>query len=124
MSGFFGALALLLAMVGLYGTLSYSIARRRNEIGIRIALGAERSRVVRLVLGEVGRLVIAGIVLGGFAAVAATRWVQSFLYGLTASDPRTLLLATVTLAFVALAAGVIPAVRAARVDPVDALRDE
>ena len=124
LSGFFGGLALLLAMVGLYGTLSYSVARRRNEIGIRIALGAERSHVVRLVLGEVGRLVVIGIVLGGVASLAATRWVTSFLYGLTASDPRTLTIATATLAFVALAAGAIPAVRAARVDPVGALREE
>ena len=90
----------------------------------RIALGAERSRVVRLVLGEVGRLVAVGIVLGGFAALAATKWLTSFLYGLTASDPRTLAVATATLAFVALAAGAIPAFRAARVDPVDALREE
>ena len=124
LSGFFGALALLLAMVGLYGTLSYNVARRRNEIGIRIALGAERSRVVRLVLGEVGRLVVVGIVLGGFAALAATRWLTSFLYGLTASDPRTLAVATATLAFVAIVAGAMPAFRAARVDPVDALREE
>ena len=124
LSGYFGGLALLLAMVGLYGTLSYNVARRRNEIGIRIALGAARGRVVRLILGEVGRLVVVGLVLGGFAAAAATRWVTSFLYGLTASDPSTLAVSTLTLALVALAAGAIPALRAARVDPVDALREE
>ncbi|HEX6049476.1 MAG TPA: ABC transporter permease [Gemmatimonadaceae bacterium] len=124
LSGFFGALALLLAMVGLYGTLSYAVARRRNELGIRIALGAERGRVVRLVLGEVSRLVAIGIVLGGIAVLVATRWVESFLYGLTARDPGTLAIATATLAAVALAAGAIPAWRAGRVNPVDALRQE
>ena len=124
LSAFFGALALLLAMVGLYGTLSYAVARRRNELGIRIALGAERRRIVRLVLGEVSRLVAIGIVLGGIAALATTRWVESFLYGLTATDPGTLAIAGVTLAVVALAAGAVPAWRAGRVDPVDALRQD
>ena len=124
LSGFFGALALLLATVGLYGTLSYSVARRRNEIGIRIALGAARGRVVRLVLGEVTRIVALGIALGAVAALTATRWVESFLYGLTPSDPTTIIGAVVVLATVALAAGALPAWRAARVDPISALRED
>ena len=124
LSGFFGALALLLAMVGLYGTLSYNVARRRNEIGIRIALGAAQGRVIRLVLGEVTRTVLIGVALGLVAALASTRWVGSFLYGLSPSDPATVVGAAVTLACVALAAGALPAWRAARVEPIAALRDE
>ena len=124
LSGFFGVIAILLAVVGLYGTLSYSVARRRNEIGIRIALGAARGRVVRLVLGEVSRMVAVGVGLGLVAAFASMRWVQSFLYGLTASDPRTIAGSVGLLAAVAIAAGVLPAWRAARVDPITALRDD
>ena len=124
LSAFFGGLALLLAMVGLYGTLSYNVARRRNEIGIRIALGAAQSRVMRLVLGEVSRMVVIGIALGAVVALASTRWVKSFLYGLTATDPVTIVGAAIILAAVALAAGAIPAWRASRVEPIAALRDE
>jgi putative ABC transport system permease protein len=124
LSAFFGALALLLATVGLYGTVAYSVARRRSEIGIRIALGAERSRVVRMILGEVGRLMAAGAVLGVLIALAATRLLKSFLYGLTATDPATLAFSVAALAAVALAAGALPAWRAARLDPMDALREE
>jgi predicted permease len=124
LSAFFGGLALLLAMVGLYGTLSYNVARRRNEIGIRVALGAAQSRVIRLVLGEVSRMVVIGIAVGAMVALASTRWVKSFLYGLTATDPVTIIGAAVTLAAVALAAGALPAWRASRVEPIAALRDE
>ena len=124
LSGFFGALALLLATVGLYGTLSYSVARRRNEIGIRIALGAARGRVIRLVLGEVTRIVAIGVALGAVAALMSTRWVEAFLYGLKPSDPATIIGSAVVLAVVALAAGALPAWRAARVDPISALRED
>ena len=88
--GILGAVALLLAAVGLYGTLSYAVARR-NEIGIRIALGAARGRVVQLVVGEVARMVIVGVMLGAVAALASTRLVRSLLYGLSASDPATVI---------------------------------
>jgi predicted permease len=124
LSGFFGAVALLLATVGLYGTLSYSVARRRNEIGIRIALGAARGRVVQLVLGEVARMVIVGVMLGAVAALASTRLVRSLLYGLSASDPATVIVSVAVLTVVAVAAGALPAWRAARVDPIAALREE
>jgi predicted permease len=124
LSGFFGLIAVLLATVGLYGTLSYSVARRRNEIGIRVALGAARGRVIRLVLGEVSRMVVAGIAIGLLVAFWSTRWVRSFLYGLSASDPRTIAGSVVLLAVVAIAAGAMPAWRAARVDPITALRDD
>jgi predicted permease len=124
LTGFFGALALLLAMVGLYGTTSYSVARRHNEFGIRIALGAARSRVVRMVLGEVGRLALLGVALGTVGALAASRVVASFLFGVSPTDPATFAVAAGTLVVVALVAGIVPAWRVARLDPVTALRDE
>jgi predicted permease len=124
LSGVFGGLALLLAVVGLYGTMSYSVARRRNEIGIRIALGAARARVMRLVLGEAGRLVGAGLLLGGAAALATTRWIAPFLFGLTPADPATWALSALALAAVSVAACALPAWRAARLDPNAVLRAE
>jgi predicted permease len=124
LSGFFGALALLLAMIGLYGVMSYNVARRRNEIGIRMALGAEQSRVLRMVLGEVAVLIGIGLVAGMAVTLATTRFVSSFLYGLTPNDPRTLGSAAVVLAIVAVVAGYLPARRASRLDPMTALREE
>ena len=124
LSASFGALALLLAVVGLYGIMAYGVARRRGEIGVRIALGATRARVVRLVLGEAGRLVVAGLVLGTLLALAGSRLVASFLYGLAPTDPATIALSAFVLASVALAAGALPAWRAARLDPMVALREE
>ncbi|HEY5218851.1 MAG TPA: FtsX-like permease family protein, partial [Gemmatimonadaceae bacterium] len=124
LSGFFGALALLLAMIGLYGTISYDVTRRRNEIGVRIALGAVGARVVRMVIGDAGRLILLGIALGLALAFATTRFVSSFLFGLTATDPTTMVLAALALGLVAIGAALVPAWRAARVDPMDALREE
>ena len=123
LAGFFGALALLLASVGLYGTMAYGVARRRNEIGIRIALGAARRRVVQMVLGDAGRAVALGIALGGVAAFAVTRLLASFLYAVTPTDPAVLALSALTLVAVALAASALPAWRAARVDPVSVLKE-
>jgi putative ABC transport system permease protein len=124
LSGFFGALALLLAVIGLYGTMSYSVARRRSEIGIRVALGAARAGILRMVAGEAGVVVAIGVSLGALLALAATRLVAAFLYGVTASDPLTLALSALILAAVAMAAGLVPAWRAADVDPMVALREE
>ncbi len=124
LSGFFGALALLLAMIGLYGVMSYNVARRRNEIGIRMALGAEQSRVLRMVLREVAILIGVGLAIGLVVASGTTRFVESFLYGMKANDPWTLFLAAAVLAFAALLAGFLPARRASRLDPMTALRDE
>ncbi len=124
LSGFFGGLALLLAAVGLYGTMAYSVARRRTEIGIRIALGAARARVVRLVLGEVGKMVLVGLALGALVAAVMVRRVAPFLFGMAPSDPATWALSALTLALAAAAAGALPAWRAARLDPMESLREE
>jgi predicted permease len=124
LSGFFGGLALLLAVIGLYGIMAYSVARRRSEIGVRIALGAARSRVVRMVLGEVGRMVIVGVVLGTLLALGTTRLISSFLYGLTPTDSRTLAASGLVLLLVGLLAAAKPAWRAAGLDPVTALRED
>ena len=124
LSGFFGALALLLAMIGLYGVMSYNVTRRRNEIGIRMALGAEPARVLRMVMGEVALLIGVGLTFGLCLTLATTRLVASLLYGLTPSDPLTLSLALVLLAAVATLAGYLQARRASRVEPLTALREE
>jgi predicted permease len=123
LSAFFGALALLLAVVGLYGTMAHSVARRRGEIGVRLALGAAPGHVRRLVLGDVGRIVAAGLVLGAIGTLAATRLVAAFLYGLTPHDPAALAGSVLVLGAVAALAGYLPARRASRTSPVEALRD-
>ncbi|HSS77179.1 MAG TPA: ABC transporter permease, partial [Thermoanaerobaculia bacterium] len=124
LSAVFGVLGLLLASLGLYGVISYTIARRVNEIGIRMALGARRPRVLWMVLSETLVLALAGIVLGVPAALGLAGVVKSRLFGLSASDPATLATATGVLILVAVLAGVIPGSRATRVNPVQALRYE
>jgi len=123
LSGFFGALALLLAMIGLYGTLAYTVTRRRGEIGLRMALGAASSRVLRMIVSEAGRLVAIGIVVGAALTLVGTRWLASFLYGVTPTDPRTLTAAAALLAVTALGAALLPALRATRVQPSQILRE-
>jgi predicted permease len=120
----FGLLALVLAAIGLYGVISYSIARRINEIGIRMALGARRPLVLWMILRETLLLALAGIALGVPAALGSTRVVASRLFGLSAWDPATLATAIGILILVALGAGLIPGSRATRVSPVQALRYE
>ncbi|HVT61017.1 MAG TPA: ABC transporter permease [Thermoanaerobaculia bacterium] len=124
LTGFFGLLALLLAAIGLYGVMSYNVARRTNEIGLRMALGAARGQVVAMVLQETARLTVAGVAAGLLAALAAVRLVSSQLFGMTAYDPATLVTATAVLVTVALLAGLLPALRAADTDPMAALRYE
>jgi predicted permease len=120
----FGALATLLAAVGLYGVMSYAVARRTREIGIRMALGAERGRVLWLVLREVAMLAGVGVVAGLFGAFYLTRQVESQLFGLSPNDPATLVGAVLLLLAVALLAGFVPARRATTIDPMVALRTE
>ena len=120
----FGALAILLAAVGLYGVLAYAVARRSREFGLRMALGAEAGRVLRLVLGEGLGLVAIGVVGGLVAALAATRLLARFLYGISPTDPVTFAWTPVVLVVVAALACLIPAMRATRVDPIKALKQE
>ena len=124
LSGFFGLLAGLLATVGLYGVISYTVARRTNEIGIRMALGAQRGHVVSMIMREAGVLLAIGLVVGAGLALAAARTAASLLFGLKSTDPLTIALAVLTLAAVAAAASFLPAHRASRLDPMAALRDE
>jgi predicted permease len=124
LSSFFGLLALLLACIGLYGVMSYDVARRTHEIGIRMALGAEAMDVVRLVMRETMLLVVIGLVGGLGSALATTHLIASLLYGLTPNDPLTIALASLLLLTVAALAGYLPARRAAQVDPLVALRRE
>jgi predicted permease len=120
--GAFGLLALALAAIGLYGVIAYSVSRRTREIGVRMALGASAPRVLRQVLGQGFALVGAGVAAGGLLALIATRILANALYGVGAADPVTYLLAAGLLAAVAAAANLVPAIRAARVDPLTALR--
>jgi predicted permease len=124
LSSVFGLLALLLACIGLYSVMAYDVARRTHEIGIRMALGASAGRVVQLVLRETMWLVGIGIVIGLGAALAATRWVKSLLFGLQPHDPLTIGLAVLILLTVAAMAGYLPARRASRIDPMVALHCE
>jgi putative ABC transport system permease protein len=122
--GISGAIALLLAIIGVYGVMSYSVQRRTHEIGIRRALGAQTRDVLRLVLGQAFGLVVIGIVIGAIGAAALTRVLGALLYDVAPTDPATFALVAVALACVALLAGYLPGRRATRVDPTDALRSE
>ncbi len=120
----FAALAVILAAVGLYGLMAYGVARRRNEIGVRVALGATRARIVTMIVRETAILVIIGVVAGLGLAVWSGRAAATLLYGLTPSDPWTLSFGVVALFVVAVVASVVPAQRAARLNPTAALREE
>ncbi len=122
--GIFGVLGMLLASIGIYGVMAYMVTQRSNEIGIRMALGARPGDVLRLVVGESMRLALAGVAIGVLAALAVTRLMSSLLFDVTPHDPLTYAAVSVVLAGVALLAGWLPARRAARIDPLAALRQE
>jgi putative ABC transport system permease protein len=124
LSSFFGLLALLLAGIGLYGVMSYDVVRRTREIGVRMAVGARGLDVLGMILREALWLVIAGVLLGLVVALLTMKWIASLLFGLEPTDPVTLIVATVVMLAIAAFAGWLPAWRAARIDPVFALRHE
>ena len=114
----------MLATIGLYGVISYMVTQRQNEIGIRMALGAGRGDILKMILREAGLLLGIGLILGTALAAAVTRTAQAMLFGLQPNDPPTIAMAIAALAAVALAASYLPARRAAKLDPMVALRDE
>jgi putative ABC transport system permease protein len=122
--GSFGALALVLAAIGIYAVLAYSVARRTHEIGVRLALGARSADVVRLVLAQGLRVTGVGVLVGNMGSLLLTRFIRSLLYGVTPTDPATFAGVLLLLAGVALVASFLPARRATRVDPIVALRYE
>ncbi|MBV8843968.1 MAG: FtsX-like permease family protein, partial [Bryobacterales bacterium] len=120
----FAILALAIACVGLYGTLSYNVARRTNEIGIRMALGAQRTGVIGMILRDVVTMVLLGLAIGVPVALATSKFVSSFLYAMRPSDPLAITTAATAMLGAALLAGYAPARRASRIDPMTALRHE
>jgi ABC-type antimicrobial peptide transport system permease subunit len=124
MLGIAGAMSIALGVIGIYGVLSYTVSQRRREIGIRLALGAQRDNVLGMVLGSGARMALAGVAIGVLVALALTRWMNSLLFGVSAHDPLTFAMVAVVLFSVALMACWIPARRATRVDPMVALRYE
>jgi predicted permease len=124
LSGVYGALATILAMVGIYGIISYMVIRRSNEMGLRIALGAQRASVVGIVLRETTGLAAGGLIVGTVAAIVCARAARTLLYGIKPVDPLTLIIAIGGLLIIVLAASLLPAIRAASVDPIRVLREE
>jgi ABC-type antimicrobial peptide transport system permease subunit len=124
LSGFFGALAVVLAMTGLYGVMSYTVTERTIEIGIRMALGAQRTNITTMILAKAAKMLAAGLVLGTGLSLAVASAATALLFGLKPRDPATLAAAALLLAAVTVVASLIPSMRAANVNPIDSLRSE
>jgi ABC-type antimicrobial peptide transport system permease subunit len=124
LSGFFGFLAIVLATVGLYGVSSYLVAQRRHEIGLRLALGAQRRTILRMMLTQSCVLLLAGLIIGFVVALAAGRLAESLLFELKPNDPSTIGLALVGVSLVSFLASLIPALKASNIPPMAALREE
>jgi ABC-type antimicrobial peptide transport system permease subunit len=122
--GAFAALALILTLVGLYGVMTYSVSCRTREIGVRLALGAQRSTVVKMILRDAAILLLTGIGIGVATSLVSASVLKSMLYGAAPHDPRVLAVVSVSVAFAGLLAAYIPALRAASIDPTQALRSE
>ena len=122
--GLFSGIALVLAGIGIYGVISYSVAQRTQEIGIRMALGAQPQDVMRMILAQGGKIACAGVLVGTIAAFGLTRWMEKLLFSVSPGDPMTFAAVAIVLTFVAMLACWIPARRTLRVDPAIALRDE
>ena len=124
LSSIFGLLAIVLATIGLYGVKSYIVAQRRHEIGLRLALGADRPNILRMMLTQSGIMLAAGLTLGTIVALAAGRAAQALLFEVKANDPATFVVAIAGLTLVSFIASLIPALRAAAIPPMAALREE
>jgi ABC-type antimicrobial peptide transport system permease subunit len=124
LSGFFGALAVVLAMTGLYGVMSYTVTERTTEIGIRMALGAQRTNITGMILGQAVKLLAAGLIVGACLSLAVASSASALLFGLKPRDPATLAGAALLLAVVTVVASLLPSMRAANVNPIDSLRAE
>ena len=124
LSGFFAGLALLLSAIGIYGLIAWSVTRRTTEIGVRMALGATRIKILRLILVQIVSLLTLGVLAGGIAAFFAARSIRSFLFEVTPNNPAVFLLAICVLALIGLLAALLPARRAVSIDPMQALRTE
>ena len=122
--GIFATVAFFLACIGIYGVVAYTLSQRTGEIGLRMALGAQRSDILKIVLGEGALIVVAGVGAGLFGSVMLTRFLQTMLFEIKPTDPITFTALTILLAGVALMASFIPARRASRIDPLVALRHE
>ena len=122
--GLFAGLAMILVVVGVYGVISYNVAQRTNEIGIRIAIGAGRVSILKMILGQGAQMAAVGLAIGGLGAFAATRLMTKVLFGVAPTDPATFVVAMLLMTVTVIAACFVPAVRAMRVDPMVALRHE